>query len=303
VTVDAEEPHHYAGHTGTPAWCPRDPRLPETIHGLLKHLECVGATATFFCVAATARKHPDLIRAIATRHELASHGTDHQLACSQTLSQFCEDVRTSKIIVEDIAGTPVIGYRAPGWSWPRDAAQRARFYEALAGAGYRYDSSVIPAAVIGTPGWPSIPYRAEAGVWEFPLPCFGLPLITKNLDRFAKNGTYRRPRGAWRGGISAPYSGGMFLRCLGTHFTNLVLSYHLKKRGYAMVYMHPRDLSGEDATWVRQLDGRYLNLYERWRMGFRTKGMKAGLFSLLARHCGCSIAEFLNQTETARAPR
>jgi len=208
-------------------------------------------------------------------------------------------VRASKRTIEDIAGFPVIGYRAPGWSWPRDAIQSARFYEALAESGYEYDSSLVPAAVIGTPGWPSIPYRTQSGVWELPLPCFGIPFITKNLDRFAKDGTYRQPRGAWRGGICTPYSGGMFLRCLGRHFSNLVLSYHLKKRGYAMVYMHPRELSGEDASWVRQSDGRYLNLYERWRMGFRTRNAKAGFLAFLARYCGCSIMEFLSDLKNA----
>jgi len=69
LTVDLEEPHHYAGRTGAPAWWPEGPGLPETIHGLLGYLERVGATATFFCVADTARKHPDLIREIAKRHE------------------------------------------------------------------------------------------------------------------------------------------------------------------------------------------------------------------------------------------
>ena len=116
VTVDLEAPHHYAGRTGTTAWCPKDVGLSETIHSLLEHLEYVGATATFFCVADTARKHPDLIRAIAKRHELASHGTNHRLACSQTLLQCCEDVRDSKSEIEDIAGSPVLGYRAPAWS-------------------------------------------------------------------------------------------------------------------------------------------------------------------------------------------
>jgi peptidoglycan/xylan/chitin deacetylase (PgdA/CDA1 family) len=270
---------------------------------LLEHLERIGARATFFCVAATARKYPGLIRAIARRHELASHGTDHQLACSQTLAQFSEDITTSKMVIEGIADRPVVGYRAPAWSWPCDANQSARLYEALAKAGYIYDSSRIPAAIIGTPGVPSIPYEAGAGIWEFPLPCFGIPLITKNLDRFAKDGTYRQPRGAWRGGICTPYSGGLFMRCLGATLSNLALSYHLKKRGYAMVYMHPRELSGEDASWVRRLDSRYLNLFERWRMGYRTRSMKAGLFSLLAKYSGCSVVEFLNDLEISRKPQ
>ena len=302
LTVDLEEPQHYAGRPGGEGWARGGSGLCGTIEGLLEHLKRAGATATFFCVASTARRYKALIRAIALRNEVASHGTEHQLASTQSLVQFQEDIGTSKATLEDITGGPVKGYRAPGWSWPRDANQGDRWYDALAKAGYLYDSSVIPAAIIGAPGGPSIPYRTDADVYEFPLPCCGVPLVTKNLERFAKDGTYRPPPRAWRGAISTPYSGGIFLRCFGTRFSSLILSYHLKKRGYAMVYVHPGELSGDDASWVKGLDRRYLNPCERWRMGFRTSGLKAHFFSLVAKYSGCSIKEFLDDTGSVVCP-
>lgn len=302
VTVDVEEPHHYEGRNNDEGSWDFESTLNETIENLLEQLDHIGARATFFCVGTTARKHKNLIRLIAKRNEVASHGTDHLLACTQSLTQFQKDLTKSKEILEDITGCQVTGYRAPSWSWPRDVNQSARYYEELAKAGYRYDSSVIPAAVIGVPGGPSIPYRTDAGVYEFPLPCCGVPFVTKNLDRFAKDGTYRPPLRVRRGAIGMPYSGGLFLRCVGMRFASLVLSYHLKKRGYAMVYAHPGELSGYDASWLTKQDSRYLNLFERWRMGFRTRNMKSCFFSIVRNYCGCSIEQFLNDLEIIGNP-
>ena len=49
----------------------------------------------------------------------------------------------SKKIIEDIIGTPIHGYRAPGFSVTKDTPW---FFEKLIEAGYTYDSSVFPAA-------------------------------------------------------------------------------------------------------------------------------------------------------------
>jgi peptidoglycan/xylan/chitin deacetylase (PgdA/CDA1 family) len=295
ITIDLEEAYHYAGRMENPRFANRDYKLEVVIDELLTHLKLAEATATFFCVAQIAKKYPNLISKIKRNgHEIASHGTDHQLAKTQTLTEFKLDVTTSKQLLEDITGEAIVGYRAPAWSWPCDSDQGLRFYEILSNCGYLYDSSVIPTALIGTPGLPGIPYQAVAGFWEFPLSVFGISFITKNLDRFAKDGHYTPPRHTWRGSICSPYSGGLFLRCLGAHISRLLFSYHLKKKGYAMTYVHPRELSGEDASWIRGLDDRYLNLFERWQVGFRTKRLKACFFSLVANYSGCSIQGFLN---------
>lgn len=301
VTVDLEASHHYAGRCGNERSMDRTPALQNVTEEFLAHLERAGAKATFFCVASTAKKYPELIRNIVRNgHEVASHSTNHELACTQTVEEFQYDISISKETLEDIAEQPVVGYRAPGWSWPRDAKQRARFYEALRDAGYLFNSSVIPAAVLGIPGLPTIPYKTDAGVWELPLPAFGVPLVTKNLDRFAKDGRYTPPRHAWAGSICMPYSGGFFLRCLGVGISRLFLSYHLKKKGYGMTYVHPRELSGEDASWITGLDDRYLNIIERWRIAFHTGRLKAHFFSLLSEYSGCSIQQFLAHVHGTR---
>ena len=45
-------------------------------------------------------------------HELASHGVAHIRADHQSRAQFATDVRSAKEMLEDIGGTPVLGYRA-----------------------------------------------------------------------------------------------------------------------------------------------------------------------------------------------
>jgi len=66
-----------------------------------------------------------------------------------------------------------------------------------------------------------------------------------------------------------------------------------------MLYVHPGELSGDEARWVTGLDRRYLNLWERWRVGFRTRGTKADFLSLVAEYGGCSAEEFLWSIEDA----
>jgi len=293
LTIDLEESHHLTGRCASHQLTETSRRLPETIQSLLERLSNVKATATFFCVAQTAIRFKELIREIAKQgHEVASHGTDHCLASIQNPTEFKEDVTVSKKILEDIIQREVNGYRAPAWSWPRDATLSSRFYEILKNTGYIYDSSVIPESVFGTPGLPDLPFRADSGVWEFPLSISRIP-FTKNLNRLAKGGTYQGSSHTWLASMGIPYSGGLFMRCLGHHVSRLLISYHLKKNGYVLVYFHPHELSGEDGSWVWRLDHRYLNLLERWRVGFRTRRLGHHLYSIISNHSGISIGQFL----------
>jgi hypothetical protein len=58
-----------------------------------------------------------------------------------TPEEFKQDIQKSKKILEDIAGTEVIGYRAPSYSITRKSLWA---FEILAEEGYRYDSSIFP---------------------------------------------------------------------------------------------------------------------------------------------------------------
>jgi polysaccharide deacetylase family protein (PEP-CTERM system associated) len=85
-------------------------------------------------------------------------------------ARFFEDAATSKKIIEDITGKEIWGYRASGFSVTKDTPW---FFDKLAEAGYRYDSSVFPAARShgGLENGQFAPYQtgSEGQLLEFPV--------------------------------------------------------------------------------------------------------------------------------------
>ena len=65
-------------------------------------------------------------------HEIASHGYGHQLVHELDPAAFRADVERSKRILEDIAGQPVLGYRAPSFSLTEWASPALRMFGAHA---------------------------------------------------------------------------------------------------------------------------------------------------------------------------
>src|SRR3954471_5810143 len=97
------------------------PRFPSRVEGnvdrLLDLFDETGARGTFFVLGWIARRHPALVQRIARRgHEIASHGMSHRMITELTPSEFREEAVDSRILLEDLAGSPVIGYRAPSYS-------------------------------------------------------------------------------------------------------------------------------------------------------------------------------------------
>jgi polysaccharide deacetylase family protein (PEP-CTERM system associated) len=127
---------------------------------------------TCFFLGWVAAKHPHLIRAAQEfGHEIASHGYAHGLVYKMTPAQFFDDALRAKKTIEDTSGCEAIGYRASGFSVTRDTPW---FFEKLADAGYRYDSSVFPASRNhgGMTGADYAPHFVQAGsgqLMEFPI--------------------------------------------------------------------------------------------------------------------------------------
>jgi polysaccharide deacetylase family protein (PEP-CTERM system associated) len=119
-----------------------------------------------------AKKHPQVVRQIVDAgHEIASHGWWHQKVTSLTPDQFREDLYTSKAILEEVSGQPVLGYRAPSFSITPDTEWA---FDVLLEVGYRYDSSLFPIKRMNygypkTPPIPHIVHRQRGDLIEFPL--------------------------------------------------------------------------------------------------------------------------------------
>jgi hypothetical protein len=145
-------------------------KLAVSVQGLLRVLDLLdelSVVATCFTTAVFAQGHPELIRRIVTRHELASHGFAHS-----TFAE--EDLLRSRLALEAIGQVPVTGFRRPRFAPTR--------LEAIAEAGYQYNSSENP---IWLPGRyqnffrPRLPYRA-ADHWQIPVtasPLIRFPLF------------------------------------------------------------------------------------------------------------------------------
>jgi polysaccharide deacetylase family protein (PEP-CTERM system associated) len=123
-------------------WDALPSRVERNFHRMLDIYAKNHVSVTCFFLGYFARRFPQLVkRAVTDGHEVASHGFFHKLAFEQRASEFCEDVRSARLVIEDISGQPVRGYRAPSFSVTEDTPW---FFEKLAAAGYGYDSSVFP---------------------------------------------------------------------------------------------------------------------------------------------------------------
>lgn len=145
MTVDVEDYFQvsaFAPHISRESWDSLPCRVERNIDRILALFEQQNVKATFFTLGWIAERYPAMIRRIVDGgHELASHGYGHLRASDQSEEEFRQDVCSSKAILEDIGGQPVIGYRAPSFSIGTDNLWTL---DVLLGAGYRYSSSIYP---------------------------------------------------------------------------------------------------------------------------------------------------------------
>ncbi len=95
--------------------CPRASK--KTSSKLLDIFSEENVQVTCFVLGWIGERFPHLVKEAAARgHEIASHGYGHRLVYEQGRDDFHDDVRHARLLLEDIAGVPVTGYRAPGFS-------------------------------------------------------------------------------------------------------------------------------------------------------------------------------------------
>lgn len=145
MSIDVEDYFHvsvFDGIVPRSAWAQMESRVVGNTTRLLDIFDEFATRSTFFVLGWVAERHPELVRAIASRgHEIASHGYAHRLVYDQTPSAFRADVRRAKRLLEDASGHRVLGYRAPSYSiTPRSLWA----LDVLLEEGYEYDSSIFP---------------------------------------------------------------------------------------------------------------------------------------------------------------
>ena len=120
-------------------WDSHERRVVQNVDRMLELMSNHNVQSTCFILGWIAERHPEIVKKIAEAgHEIASHGYNHELIYEISPERFRNDIRDSKALLEDIAGTKVVGYRAPCFSITDQAI------DILQEEGYTYDSSSFP---------------------------------------------------------------------------------------------------------------------------------------------------------------
>lgn len=145
LTVDVEDYFQveaFADVVLREEWSQWQPRVERNTHRLLDLFASRNVCGTFFILGWVAERYPQLVREIAAAgHEIACHSYQHQRITTQTREEFRADVRHAKLLLEEITGNEVIGYRAPTYSIMRETLWAL---DVLVEEGFRYDSSIFP---------------------------------------------------------------------------------------------------------------------------------------------------------------
>jgi polysaccharide deacetylase family protein (PEP-CTERM system associated) len=228
LTIDVEDYFQvsaFAPYIRRDEWDHRECRVERNVGRILEMLAERDTRATFFTLGWIAERYPALVRQIVDQgHELASHGYGHERASDLSEAAFRADVDRAKKLLEDIGGTAVHGYRAPSFSI---GTRNLWAFDVLAGAGYRYSSSIYPIRHdhYGMPDSPRFAYRVGtggAGLLEVPVTT--LRLRGRNL----------------------PSSGGGYFRLLPYALSRwMIQRVNQQDRESAIFYFHPWEIDAE----------------------------------------------------------
>ena len=174
-SVDVEDWFHILELSSAPDFRQWDAQLSlveRNFYHLLDIFDEAGARVTCFFLGWVVEKFPRLVRDASQRgHEIASHGYAHRLCYELGPTDFVADIVRARKVTEDALGGPVRGYRAPGFSVTDETPW---FFDKLAYAGFKYDSSVFPAprqhgGLIAAKCAPYLVETPHGQVVEFPI--------------------------------------------------------------------------------------------------------------------------------------
>ena len=222
LTIDVEDYFQvsaFAPHIHRQEWNSRECRVERNVGRILQMLSRRQVRATFFTLGWIAERYPKLIRQIADQgHEVASHGYGHERASDQTEDAFFADIQLAKVILEDLCGVEVKGYRAPSFSIGKGNLWA---FDCLEKAGYRYSSSVYPIHHdhYGMPDSPRFAYQIRPGLMEIPVTT--MRVLNRNL----------------------PSSGGGYFRLLPYSLSRWMLGrVNHRDRQSGIFYFHPWEI-------------------------------------------------------------
>lgn len=172
LTIDVEDYFQvsaFAPLIARSQWSQFECRVERNVDVILDMLASHDIKATFFTLGWIAERYPQVVKNIVKNgHEIASHGYGHERASDQTEEAFFSDIHLAKIVLEDLSGNAVKGYRAPSFSI---GTGNLWAFDCLVRAGYLYSSSVYPINHdhYGMPNSPRFAYEVRPGFTEIPM--------------------------------------------------------------------------------------------------------------------------------------
>lgn len=295
ITIDVEDwfqVENFKPFIQFSSWKSQSLRVEKNIHRLLDLFDSAGTArqslqrhtrkpvaikATFFVLGWLAKRLPHLIREMHARgHEIASHGSDHDLPNRLEMDKLKNDLTVSRKGLEDITGFPVRGYRAPSF------AINDRVLKIIEECGYGYDSSYNSFGLHRRYGRISvnglehyrIGYKLSENFYELPISNIDVDIpFGKMLSRSNRGSESGRH-------LVLPLGGGGYFRLLPYAISRLGIKHKLKEDAAFVFYMHPWEIDPEQPkVTVAPLQYRfrhYINLnstYEKLRrmiMDFRS---------------------------------
>lgn len=240
LTFDIEEWFHLLDNESTKSekqWNTFPVRIHENMERIFRLLEETNTKATFFVLGWIAEKYPEVVKQIKSRgFEIGSHTTNHQLVYNQSQNSFFQDVDRSIKTLEDLTGSKIRMFRAPGFS----ITEKNKWaFEVLYELGIEVDSSVFPAG------------RAHGGMKSYGA---AEPSLLRyngiELKEFPINTHLLFNR-------SVIYSGGGYFRLIPYSMIKKLSS----KTEYVMSYFHPRDFDFEQPMIKELSVGRKFKSY------------------------------------------
>lgn len=245
LTIDVEDYFQVANFekvVGFYNWDRYESRVADNTIKILDIFSEKNVKATFFVLGWIAQRFPGLVKKIHSQgHEIASHGYSHQLIYQQSPLEFKQDIRNTNILLEQITGKPVLGYRAPTYSITKDSLWAL---DVLNEEGFKYDSSIFPAyhdkgGISGANPYLHRIENSNGGILEFPIST--IQILGQNI----------------------PFAGGGYFRLFPYWFVKLSMK-KINNKGYpAIVHLHPWEIDPRQPRIKTDSLGRfrhYLNL-------------------------------------------